>query len=107
MTTRRWTGWSRHSPRCGPAADSGRPRDVTTNLRRRFWVEVAAAAAAGILSVITPIWPDWIELVSGWDPDQHDGTAEWTIAVGLLVVALAIVATAASEWRRTPVADAP
>jgi hypothetical protein len=64
---------------------------------------VAAASTAGILSVITPIWPDWIEILSGWDPDQHDGTAEWMIALGLLVVALAMFAAAASEWRRAPV----
>ena len=78
---------------------------VTTNLRRRFWVEVAAASVAGILCVITPIWPDWIEIVSGWDPDQHDGTVEWMIALGLLIAALAFFAAAASEWRRTPVSE--
>ena len=77
---------------------------VTTNFRRRFWVEVAAASVAGILCAITPIWPDWIEILSGWDPDQHDGSAEWMPALGLLIVALAIFAAAASEWRRTPVA---
>jgi len=77
---------------------------VTINLRRRFWVEVAAASVASILCVITPIWPDWIEIVSGWDPDQHDGTVEWMIALGFLIAALAFFAAAAGEWRRTPVA---
>jgi len=78
---------------------------LPTTLRRRFWVEVAAASVAGILCVITPVWPDWIEIVSGWDPDQHDGTAEWMIALGLLIVGLTMFAAAATEWRRTPVAE--
>jgi hypothetical protein len=49
-----------------------------------------------------PIFPDWIELVSGWDPDQHDGSVERLIVVGLFVVAATIFALAAVEWRRTP-----
>jgi hypothetical protein len=73
------------------------------NLRRRFWVEAALASAAGILCLITPIWPDWIEVISGWDPDQHDGSAEWMIALGLLFVAAAIAAVAAVEWRQAAV----
>ena len=77
---------------------------MKSNLRRRFWVEAGLASVAGILCLITPIWPDWIEIVSGWDPDQHDGSVEWMIALGLLIVALAIFAAAAGEWRKTPVA---
>jgi hypothetical protein len=74
---------------------------VKMNLRRRFWAEAALASAAGILCLITPIWPDWIEFLFGWDPDQHDGSAEWMIALGLLIVAAMISAVAAGEWRRT------
>jgi hypothetical protein len=61
------------------------------------------AAITGLLALITPIFPDWIEFVSGWDPDQHDGSVEWMIVVGLFVVTIIIVALAAAEWRRTPV----
>lgn len=71
--------------------------------RRLFWVEVGLAAITGLLALITPIFPDWIEFVSGWDPDQHDGSVEWMIVVGLFVVTIIIVALAAAEWRRTPV----
>ena len=78
---------------------------VRSNLRRRFWVEAAAALVASILCVITPIWSDWIEIVSGWDPDQGDGTVEWMVALGLLIVALTMLAAAATEWRRTPGAE--
>jgi len=72
------------------------------NFRRLFWVEVVLGALTGLLALITPIFPDWIEFVSGWDPDQHDGSVEWMIVVGLFVVTIVIVALATIEWRRTP-----
>lgn len=75
--------------------------NVRRNFRRWFWVEVALASVAGILGVITPIWPDWIEIISGWDPDQHNGSVEWLIAGALLIISGAIFAIARVEWRRT------
>jgi hypothetical protein len=56
------------------------------------------------LALITSIFPDWIEFVSGWDPDQHDGSVERMIVVGLFVFSIVMVALAAIEWRRTPAA---
>jgi uncharacterized membrane protein len=67
-----------------------------------FWIEAGLAALTGLLALITPIFPDWIEFVSGWDPDQHDGSVERMIVVGLFVVTIAMVAAAVIEWRRTP-----
>ncbi len=74
------------------------------NFRPVFWIEVGLAVITGLLALITPIFPDWIEFVSGWDPDQHDGSVERMIVVGLFVVTIAMVAAATIEWRRTPVA---
>ncbi len=71
------------------------------NFRPVFWIEVGLAAITGVLALITPIFPDWIEFVSGWDPDQHDGSVERMIVVGLFVVTIAMVAAATVEWRRT------
>jgi len=71
------------------------------NFRLLFWIEVSLAAITGLLALITPVFPDWIEAVSGWDPDQHDGSVEWMIVAGLFVVTIALVATATLEWRRT------
>ena len=45
------------------------------------------AAFCGILAVLTIFWPDWIEALTGFDPDQHDGTVEWLIAITLLSTA--------------------
>jgi uncharacterized membrane protein len=72
------------------------------NFRRLFWIEIALAAITGVLALITPIFPDWIEFVSGWDPDQHDGSVEWMIVIGLFAVTIALIALATIEWRRTP-----
>jgi hypothetical protein len=75
------------------------------NGRHRFWIEIILASFTGILSVITLAWPEWIEFAFGWDLDQHNGSAEWMITGGLLIVTVAIFAMAAAEWRRTQVAE--
>jgi hypothetical protein len=74
------------------------------NFRRLFWVEIGLATITGLLALITPIFPDWIEAVSGWDPDQHDGSVEWLITGGLFFVTVVIGAASAIEWRRNPAA---
>ncbi len=76
------------------------------NFRPLFWIEVGLAAVTGLLALITPVFPDWIEAVSGWDPDQHDGSVEWMIVIGLFIVTVALIAAAALEWRRTASASA-
>jgi hypothetical protein len=70
------------------------------NSRRCFWIETGSATIMGVLALITPICPDWIELVSGWDPDQHSGSSEWMIVAGLFLMSAALYALAAAEWRR-------
>ena len=75
---------------------------MTKALSPRFWIEIGLASISGLLAVITPVFPEWIEFVSGWDPDQHDGSVERLIVVGLFLVTAAILALAAIEWRRTP-----
>lgn len=52
-----------------------------------------------------PVWPDWIEAISGWDPDQYDGAVGWLIALGLLAVTPLLLTVTAGEWRRTPVTE--
>ena len=71
------------------------------NIRRRFWVDIALASITGVLAVITPVFPDWIELVSGWDPDRHGGSAEQLVVTGLCLVTMLTLVLAATEWRRT------
>jgi len=58
---------------------------------RRFWAQVTVGGITGLLYVVTPFWPDWIEAISGWDPDQHKGSFEWLTVLFLLVVMLAML----------------
>ena len=76
---------------------------VRRKMRTRFWVETGLAAAAGALFVLTLFWHDWIEAL-GFNPDNHNGTAEWLIVAGLLVVCLVFALLARLERRRTALA---
>ncbi len=65
----------------------------------RAQLETAVALFAGMLGILTIFWHDWIEALTGWDPDQHNGTMEWIVVVGLLAVSAAIGLVARRHWR--------
>jgi hypothetical protein len=67
--------------------------------KMRVGLETAVALLAGLLGVVTIFWHDWIEALTGLDPDQHNGSAEWLVVAGLLVVAVAMGAVARRHWR--------
>jgi hypothetical protein len=73
--------------------------------RDRFWVEGMSASLSGLLALTTLLWPDWVEIVVDWDPDQHNGSVEWMIVSMALLVAAMLSAIAVGEWRRTQVAQ--
>jgi hypothetical protein len=62
-------------------------------------LEMAVALCAGILGVLTIFWHDWIEALTGQDPDHHNGSAEWIVVVGLLAVAVAMGFAARRHWK--------
>lgn len=64
------------------------------------WLEAGIALAAGVLGILTIFWRDWIEGLTGWDPDHHNGSAEWLIVAGLLVLAAVAGALARRHYRR-------
>ncbi|WP_233860289.1 hypothetical protein [Paraburkholderia sp. HD33-4] len=70
------------------------------HLRPVFWVETVLASMTAFLAVLTAIWPDWIEGVSGFDPDRHNGSFEWGIVIVLFATTLVLVIMARREWRR-------
>lgn len=70
-----------------------------TRLKVRARLEMAVALAAGILGLVTVFWHDWIEMLTGLDPDQHSGSVEWLLVAGLLVVAVAMGLMARRDWR--------
>lgn len=60
--------------------------ESTAHARRR-WVESVLAALAAALGALTLFVPDWIEVVTGLDPDAGSGAVEILIAVALFAVA--------------------
>jgi len=73
-------------------------------LRWRFWLETGMATITSVLFVITLVRRDWIEVIFGVDPDNHNGTLEWLIVGALLVVTIILFTLASYEWRRARVA---
>jgi hypothetical protein len=67
-----------------------------------FWVKITAGSVTAALFLITLIARDWIEMLFGWDPDQHSGSVEWLIVGGLLLVTMILFTAAGVEWRRAP-----
>jgi hypothetical protein len=56
-----------------------------------FWAEIIVGGIAAILFVVTPFRRDWIEAISGFDPDQRGGSVEWIVVVALLFASLALL----------------
>jgi hypothetical protein len=69
-------------------------------VRARFWFEVVLATLAGGFGLLTIFWRDWIEGLTGFDPDHHSGSVELLIVLSLLLVAAASSLLARAEWRR-------
>ena len=69
-------------------------------VRTRFWVQAGFSAAAWMLAIVTLISREWIEFLTGWDPDRRNGALEWAIVAVLGLVALGFGIAARQEWRR-------
>lgn len=69
-------------------------------VRSRFWWQAGFSAAALVLALLTLITREWIELLTGWDPDRGSGTLEWVTVAVLGVMGIALGAAARNEWHR-------
>ena len=69
-------------------------------VRKRFFMEAGLAVVFGFAFLITFLWPDWIELAFGANPDQGSGEAEWGIAAILGLITILCSALTRIEWRR-------
>lgn len=62
-------------------------------------LELAIALGGGVLGILTIFWHDWVEALTGWDPDHHNGSVEWILVVGLLAVAVVMGLVAHRHWK--------
>jgi hypothetical protein len=67
-----------------------------------FWTESILASITAFLAVLTLVWHDWIEALTGWDPDHHNGSFEWELVAVCFVATVLFSALARREWRRAP-----
>ena len=58
----------------------------------RWRVELGTAAAFVVLALVTAVEPQWIERLSGAEPDGGSGSLEWGLVALLGVVALVLAA---------------
>ena len=65
----------------------------------RARIEIVLSALLATATIVTAVWPAWIEAVSGADPDGGSGTTEWRIVAALAVVTVSLAALARRDLR--------
>jgi hypothetical protein len=71
-----------------------------SNLRLRFAAAMGTAVSSLVIFILTMVSHDWIEVLSGADPDHGNGSAERLILGAFLAVSLIALTLASLEWRR-------
>jgi hypothetical protein len=79
---------------------------IKVKVRARFWLETTLASLCGSLSVLTVFWRDWVEALTGFNPDGNNGSFEWAIIAGLLLFCVAAGVAARVERLRPRTAAA-
>jgi hypothetical protein len=75
-------------------------------LRVRFWVEVVLSVVSGVSLVLSLVWKEWIEMLTGLDPDNGSGSAEWAVVVLSALTLITFATLSRFEWRRAAAARA-
>lgn len=70
----------------------------------RARIEILLSALLGMATIVTAVWPTWIEGLFGFQPDGGNGNTEWWIVA---VLAVATIAAAAHARRDLRVARRP
>jgi hypothetical protein len=69
-------------------------------MRRRFWIEAGLAVVSGCLLLLTLVSREWIEALTGWDPDRGSGSVEWLLVLALLAATATFGVMARAERAR-------
>jgi hypothetical protein len=73
---------------------------MNATLKLRATIETALAALAAGLFLLTMVTREWIEALTGWDPDHGNGMAELAIIAALIVLCASFSLRARSDWRK-------
>ncbi len=65
----------------------------------RARIEIALSALLGTATIVTAVWPAWLEGLFRFDPDGGNGRAEWRIVAVLAVTTVAAAALARRDLR--------
>jgi hypothetical protein len=65
----------------------------------RARIESAFASALTALTIVTTIWPTWIESLVEVSPDGGSGEAEWGLVVTLAILAVLLAGLARRDFR--------
>ena len=68
-------------------------------IKMRAQIETALAGLTAALTLLTLVTREWIEALTGWDPDHGNGALEWGTVAVLLVACVALSLRARSDWR--------
>lgn len=76
------------------------------NGKTRLWIEMLLALVGAVLTVVTLVWPTWIETLLGESPDGGDGSFERMLALLWLAGTVLFALLARRDWRRLAQAEA-
>jgi hypothetical protein len=74
--------------------------DAKRILKRRAGIETAIAGLTGFLFLLSFVTREWIEALTGWDPDHGNGSVELLIVAVLAVATIAIGMRARTDWHK-------
>jgi hypothetical protein len=73
---------------------------MSRKLPARFWFEAITGAIGLVLFILTLFSREWIEELTGWDPDGGNGSLEVALAVGLLAISAISMFAARRDYVR-------
>lgn len=65
----------------------------------RARIEIVLSALLGTATIVTAVWPAWIEGLLGLEPDGGNGKTEWWVVAVLAVITVAAAALAHRDLR--------
>jgi len=70
------------------------------HLPARFWFEAITGTVGLVLFLLTLVTREWIEELTGWDPDGGSGSLEIFFTLALLAVSATSMLAARRVYRR-------